>query len=161
MKKRKRTAATIGYYVYRTICQLWWKQYCNVSAMNSEGTKPHNFHDSSITKNWNGHGEIYSKYICKPLTFFFMSTFPYGCNVHVLVVHFVVVLNCSTQFELRMPVVSKTWQFKFQFLLKMASKCSERPILRVSDQNGVSLLYIMLEIHHSGREPSICGLPHL
>ena len=25
---------------------------------------------------------------------------------------------------------------------------------RVSDQNGVSLLYIMLEIHHSGREPS-------
>ena len=29
-------------------------------------------------------------------------------------------------------------------------------ISRVSDQNGVSLLYIMLEIHHSGREPSIC-----
>ena len=27
---------------------------------------------------------------------------------------------------------------------------------RVPDQNGVSLLYIMLEIHHSGREPSIC-----
>ena len=27
-------------------------------------------------------------------------------------------------------------------------------ILRVSDQNGVSLLYIMLEIHHSGWEPS-------
>ena len=26
--------------------------------------------------------------------------------------------------------------------------------LRVSDQNGVSLLYIMLEIHHSGWEPS-------
>ena len=25
---------------------------------------------------------------------------------------------------------------------------------RVSDQNGVSPLYIMLEIHHSGREPS-------
>ena len=25
---------------------------------------------------------------------------------------------------------------------------------RVSDQNGISLLYIMLEIHHSGREPS-------
>ena len=25
---------------------------------------------------------------------------------------------------------------------------------RVPDQNGVSLLYIMLEIHHSGREPS-------
>ena len=28
-------------------------------------------------------------------------------------------------------------------------------ISRVSDQNGVSLLYIKLEIHHSGREPSI------
>ena len=28
-------------------------------------------------------------------------------------------------------------------------------ISRVSDQNGVSLLYIMLEIHHSGLEPSI------
>ena len=27
-------------------------------------------------------------------------------------------------------------------------------ISRVPDQNGVSLLYIMLEIHHSGREPS-------
>ena len=25
---------------------------------------------------------------------------------------------------------------------------------RVSDQNGVSPLYIMLEIHHSGQEPS-------
>ena len=25
-------------------------------------------------------------------------------------------------------------------------------ILRVSDQNGVSLLYIMLDIHHSGRD---------
>ena len=28
-------------------------------------------------------------------------------------------------------------------------------ISRVSDQNGVSLLYITLEIHHSVREPSI------
>ena len=27
---------------------------------------------------------------------------------------------------------------------------------RVSDENGVSLLYIMLEIHHSGREPWKC-----
>ena len=26
---------------------------------------------------------------------------------------------------------------------------------RVSDQNGVSLLFIMLDIHHSGREPSV------
>ena len=31
-------------------------------------------------------------------------------------------------------------------------------ISRVSDQNGVSLLYIMLEIHRSGREPSISSL---
>ena len=31
-----------------------------------------------------------------------------------------------------------------------------RNISRVSNQNGVSLLYIMHEIHHSGREPSIC-----
>ena len=30
-----------------------------------------------------------------------------------------------------------------------------RCISRVSDQNGVSLLYIMLEIHHSGQEPWI------
>ena len=29
-------------------------------------------------------------------------------------------------------------------------------ISRVPGQNGVSQLYIMLEIHHSGREPSIC-----
>ena len=29
---------------------------------------------------------------------------------------------------------------------------------RVSNQNGVSLLYIMLEIHHSGWEPSNCVL---
>ena len=27
-------------------------------------------------------------------------------------------------------------------------------ISRVSDHNGVSPLYLMLEIHHSGREPS-------
>ena len=30
--------------------------------------------------------------------------------------------------------------------------------LKLSDQNGVSLLYIVLEIHHSGREPSKCRL---
>ena len=29
------------------------------------------------------------------------------------------------------------------------------PISRISNQNGVSLLYFMLQIHHSGREPSI------
>ena len=31
---------------------------------------------------------------------------------------------------------------------------SDNYISRVPDQNGVSLLYIMLEINHSGREPS-------
>ena len=29
-------------------------------------------------------------------------------------------------------------------------------ILRVPDQNGASLLFVMLEIHHSGQEPLIC-----
>ena len=33
-------------------------------------------------------------------------------------------------------------------------------ISRVSDQNGVYLLYIMLEIHHSGWEPSIYKISH-
>ena len=36
---------------------------------------------------------------------------------------------------------------------------STHRILRASDQNGVSLLYIMLEIHHSGRESLICLCP--
>ena len=31
-------------------------------------------------------------------------------------------------------------------------------ISRVSDKNGVFLLYIMLEMHHSGWEPSICNV---
>ena len=31
-----------------------------------------------------------------------------------------------------------------------------RKVSRVPDQNGVFLLYIMLEIHHSGLEPSVC-----
>ena len=33
-------------------------------------------------------------------------------------------------------------------------------ISRVLDQNGVSLLYIVLEIHHSGQEPSITCLKY-
>ena len=32
-------------------------------------------------------------------------------------------------------------------------------ILMVSNQNGISLLYIMLEMHHSGWEPSNIMLP--
>ena len=31
-------------------------------------------------------------------------------------------------------------------------------ISRVPNQNDVSLLYVVFEIHHSGREPSICSL---
>ena len=39
----------------------------------------------------------------------------------------------------------------------MATQTGRKHISRVSDQNGVSLLYIMLEVHHSGREPLICS----
>ena len=45
------------------------------------------------------------------------------------------------------------------FETKMFSRVVyERPlyISKVSHQNSISLLYIMLEIHHSGRETSIC-----
>ena len=35
------------------------------------------------------------------------------------------------------------------------NSCLGKCISRVADQNGVSLLYIILEIHHSGREPQI------
>ena len=41
--------------------------------------------------------------------------------------------------------------------LCVSSECHSMCLLynsRVSDQNGVSLLYTMLEIHHFGREPS-------
>ena len=33
---------------------------------------------------------------------------------------------------------------------------AQKRLSRVSDQNDVSLLYIMLEIHHSDQEPSLC-----
>ena len=33
-------------------------------------------------------------------------------------------------------------------------------ISRVSDQNGVSLIYTIFEIHHSDQEPSICMCMH-
>ena len=39
---------------------------------------------------------------------------------------------------------------------KQKSGSLERYKSSVSDQNGVSPLYIMLEIHHSGQEPSKC-----
>ena len=34
---------------------------------------------------------------------------------------------------------------------------SSELILRVSDQNGISQLYIIVQIHHSGRKPSVCS----
>ena len=40
-------------------------------------------------------------------------------------------------------------------LISVSVKGKQDIISRVPDQNGVSLLYIMLEIHHSGREPSL------
>ena len=43
-----------------------------------------------------------------------------------------------------------------QTLCFITTKLLAENISRVSGQNGVSLLYVMLEIHHSGREPSIC-----
>ena len=46
-------------------------------------------------------------------------------------------------------IVVVLMEFLFVLLICIGS------ISRVSDQNGVSLLYIVLEIHHSGREPSI------
>ena len=49
--------------------------------------------------------------------------------------------------------------FEFDFEKEVSSKLARSDmtcISRVSDQNGVSLLYIMLEIHHSGWEPLIC-----
>ena len=30
-------------------------------------------------------------------------------------------------------------------------------VARVSNQNGVSRLFVIVEIHHSGRKPSICA----
>ena len=42
-----------------------------------------------------------------------------------------------------------------------SSHTSDLKNSRVFNQNGVSLLYIMLEIHHSGREPSKSALQWL
>ena len=42
------------------------------------------------------------------------------------------------------------------FEKSVCQQCSDTNysiLWKVSDQNGISLLYIMLEIHHSGREP--------
>ena len=50
---------------------------------------------------------------------------------------------CSRLFVYVQPLLSEEKAY-FQAIYR----------LRVSDQNGVSLLYIMLEIHHSGQEPS-------
>ena len=41
-------------------------------------------------------------------------------------------------------------------LLMLKHAVQSDMILRVSDQNGVSRLYIIVEIHHSGQKASIC-----
>ena len=43
----------------------------------------------------------------------------------------------------------------FILFLGKLLKDREEYILRIPDQNGISQLYNMLEIHHSGPEPSI------
>ena len=40
---------------------------------------------------------------------------------------------------------------------RMGKKLDPRDITRVPDQNGVSQAWYIVEIHHSGREPSISG----
>ena len=45
--------------------------------------------------------------------------------------------------------------FPFQSVNDLGECVNDKNISRVSDQNGISLLYIMLEIHRSGQEPSI------
>ena len=49
-------------------------------------------------------------------------------------------------------------QFRMSDLIVCQAGCSACFILGVPDQNGVSLLYIMLDIHYSGLEPSIRNL---
>ena len=44
---------------------------------------------------------------------------------------------------------------KTRILSEMKIENCQEKISRVPDQNGVSLLYVMLEIGHSGWEPSI------
>ena len=58
--------------------------------------------------------------------------------------------SCWVWFLLLAFTLSRTWM---SGSLESAMEC----LLRVPDQNGVSLLYIMLEIHHSGREPLMCA----
>ena len=54
--------------------------------------------------------------------------------------------------KLAIQQVNKFWQGHI-YLLTPVHIGRLHKNLRVSNQNGVSLLYIMLEIHHSGQEP--------
>ena len=64
-------------------------------------------------------------------------------------------LNCPEQVQIQKY---KTHAYKTLKTAGVQIVITMKHILisRISNQNGVSLLYIMLEIHHSGREPSIC-----
>ena len=55
-------------------------------------------------------------------------------------------LDLFTNFKMQWPFSVAKSSFKAFYLF------TQYAIWRVSDQNGVSLLWIMLEIHHSGRE---------
>ena len=73
---------------------------------------------------------------------------PYMCCVCILFVMYsnnVMIMRLKAQFE------------SFYNLLIALQTVSSTINSRVSNQNGVPLLYIMLKIHHSGREPSTCG----
>ena len=53
---------------------------------------------------------------------------------------------CSSCFDLHdLELHSRLWA------------CETGTFSRIRDQNGVSLLYIMFEIHQSGQEPSVCA----
>ena len=67
-----------------------------------------------------------------------------GLTITELFSYFLIPWSCSLKFFPKSGV-------NFLYLYVMCH------ISRVPDQNGVSLLYIMLEIHHSGRKPLICS----
>ena len=50
-------------------------------------------------------------------------------------------------------LLRKLFSTRLWYTHDVSRKCTHKNILRVSDQNGASLLYIMLVIHHSGWDP--------
>ena len=77
-----------------------------------------------------------------------------GAHVDMYVVAYCQTQACSS-------VVTNTVTHMYKHTDKhLENNALHTCISRVSDQNGVSLLYIMLEIHHSGWEPLICAHTH-